>query len=98
MKKPYEKSLPNIIQVKYEYDKEFFKLNISAKRGRPSTYEFSIKQAYTSHIPMSSAKYNDLQKLCTKSAIPKQHHEYFKSLPQCSTVRDCIAGDEIADD
>jgi len=39
-------------------------------------------------LPISTAKYNDLQKLCKQNVIPSQYHAWYASLPSTLRVLD----------
>ncbi|KAF4533572.1 hypothetical protein B566_EDAN001058, partial [Ephemera danica] len=61
----------------------FYKLKISEewtpmphKLSQPST---NISSKYTEQIPISAAKYRDLQKL--KSFVPAEHHQFYEQIP-----------------
>ena len=40
-----------------------------------------LPNCYKNPIPISKAKYDDLQKLCTDNIIPEEHWEFYKELP-----------------
>lgn len=47
-------------------------------------------QVYFSELPISTAKYRDLNKLCLQRAIPKHHHAEYMNLKFSNAVKDCL--------
>lgn len=83
-----EKNCPRIIKYRYSHQGDYLSLNIS--RGRPSTATASLPtltKAYSSMLPISVPKYQDLKKLCTSEVIPIEFHNWYLSLPSCKLVR-----------
>jgi hypothetical protein len=46
--------------------------------------------AYTSRLPISLPKFNDLKRLCSTGVIPQRFHSEYLSLPVENTVNDCL--------
>ena len=72
------------MQVKYELDEsDFMVVNIRRQtRGRKildSNISQMLKPLFSKPVPISLAKYNDLQELCRKLVIPAEHHSYYRS-------------------
>jgi len=91
----YDKEYPNHLLYRYDYSDEFSKINIKlVKRRSTARTEFvpkeadQLKKVYTSMLPISTAKYNDLQKLCKQNVIPSQYHAWYASLPSTLRVLD----------
>lgn len=90
----YDKDYPNHLLYRYDYTDEFCKINIKLVKRSTARTEFiskeadQLKKAYTSMLPISKAKYNDLQKLCKKNVIPSQYHAWYASLPCTTRVLD----------
>ena len=51
----------------------------------------SLTKAYSSQLPISAEKKNDLLSLCKELTIPKEFHTYHTTLKSNSAVRDCLA-------
>ena len=83
------------MQVKYELDDTpFLVVNIRrATRGRKildTNILQMLKPLYTKPVPISLAKYNDLQELCRKFVIPAEHHSFYRSLVHSNSERDAL--------
>ena len=49
-----------------------------------------LPQKYSSRIPISSAKKKDLVNLCKNGTIPREFHEYYKTLPSSQSTKDIL--------
>jgi len=67
----FDKENPGVIQVRYSHEGDYESVNLFGNSGAPA---YSATPAYKSQLPNSVAKYNDLQKLCTKGIIPRELH------------------------
>lgn len=75
----YDKSHPDLIQFKYNYDDENFKIIKVMKSTRYQS--LNLPKAYSSRLPITWAKYKDLMDLCETRVIPAHHHDFYKNLP-----------------
>lgn len=81
-----EKDYPNIIKYKYKHSEEYLSFDVR-KRGQAARIPTLIP-IYAAMLPISEAKYKDLNKLCTTHVIPEEFHGWYASLPASRTVRD----------
>lgn len=85
----------SIIILKYGYfqNSETTKIDLStisrSKRNLPITKNGPIP-AYNDFLKISSAKYNDLKKLCDKNTINKKFHNEYLSLKHANTIKDTL--------
>lgn len=84
----YEKTNPGVIKFRYGYDGEYSILDMTKKTrrkkdpGAPGTSgEVIVPKAYTSILPITQSKKNDLINLCRTDIIPVEFHSWFQSLP-----------------
>lgn len=86
------KKTPNIVYVNYGFDEgQFQEIQVLREnRGRPKTTALGLplSRRYGAKLPISAAKKADLMSLCTSGTIPKEYHEYYRSLPAKSSVKD----------
>lgn len=85
----FRKTDPSSIFVNYTFD-EANSLEIKTRqtfaRRRPKKPE--LKPFYSSKLPISVDKKNDLRSLCATSIIPKVYHEYYENLQTANSVHD----------
>ena len=62
---------------------------IRGRRGRLDT--LALKPLYTSRLPISLAKKNDLGRLVLSRVIPPEYAQWYNELPAASHVRDNLA-------
>lgn len=76
----YQKTDPDNIQFKYNFDEDFRILRVSAasKKGRPFG-RTELFRKYTNRQAISAAKKKDLVKLCKTGVIPVEYHEFYNS-------------------
>lgn len=55
--------------------------------------EFVLKPAYKKKIPITTAKYKDLQDLCVSRVIPEEYHGFYSSLAH-TTARGTAEDDD----
>lgn len=60
------------------------------KRTRNEQITNKSKPAYSSKLPISVKKYNDLMDFYLKGGIPPHFHHEYKNLPFSSCVRDAV--------
>ena len=82
-----------VMKAKYECDtSDFMQLRVhKGTRGRSRKHEGlqeTMKPLYTSSVPISTAKYRDLQDLCRTGVISTEYHEFYKSLKLSGAVQD----------
>lgn len=70
-----EKSKPNTVFYKTDFDEEFMKLEQNL------VTDTLPKPAYTSPMPITKAKKHDLISLCQSGAIPSYYHDFYHNLP-----------------
>ena len=74
-------SRPNELRYKLNYDGPSFTISLS-NRGRPvNVASHPLQKAYDKLLPLKHSKFEDLEQLCRKNAIPPQHASFFRSLP-----------------
>uniref|UniRef100_A0A915LCA7 Uncharacterized protein n=1 Tax=Romanomermis culicivorax TaxID=13658 RepID=A0A915LCA7_ROMCU len=94
----YKKSKPGTIQVKSNFDEEYRIIDIRYSTGRPLKLSFALLQkAYTHHLPISTAKKEDLLSLCKAtethdSLIPSDFHQFYSDLPVSARSKN-VAGE-----
>lgn len=98
----FEKSMPFIVQFKYNLsDEHFMKLNISPK-GKKNTQEIKLKlsKKYKSSIPITEAKKKDLLSLLQSGVIPKDYELFYTNIPVFKNKKETVpwTTDEEADD
>ena len=83
------KSDSYILFFKNEYNQpEFQQINLLQRGDKRKTVLdknsiiTNLKSLYSSKLPISTDKYNDLMKLCELCIIPDDYHEDYKQLPQ----------------
>ena len=92
----YEKSKPNCFQYRYDFTTPH--INVFTKgRGRQFSMPTEINKAYSTLLPISQAKKNDLERLCTLGIIPIEVQEWYYNLPVSQTARD-VAPESGEDD
>nr|CAH7746664.1 unnamed protein product [Callosobruchus chinensis] len=82
---------PNKILFKYDYHEQYRTVNLLEKGRRKinvDIHKVEMKHCYTDVLPITKKKYDHLQYLCGKKAIPVQYHQFFKTLPYSSTCKD----------
>ncbi|XP_062602831.1 uncharacterized protein LOC134264549 [Saccostrea cucullata] len=82
----YKKENPDTIYFKYEFDDEFRAMPLQGRKRKSKVdcmqlHQYPLKPLYTHRIPISEAKYKDLQTLCQRGLIPRAHQDFFKALP-----------------
>ena len=70
-----EKSKPNTVFYKTDFDEDFMKL----EQGQ-ATFSL-LKPAYMSPMPIAKAKKCDLISLCQSGGIPSYYHDFYHNLP-----------------
>lgn len=82
----FRKETPRVILFSYDYTSQYRELHVSLQsRGRPS--KTKLVQLYKTTLPISEAKKKDLVKLCNSGVIPKEYHQWFKSLPSSKKLK-----------
>lgn len=71
---------PNKIRFKYNLSDEYNVLDITHKKRKKKVETFNLKQKYTSMLPISEAKFNDMKFLCTNNYIPNTYHSFYNQL------------------
>jgi len=84
----YEKCEPGVIFYKYNYSDNYKKMYVFG-RGKPVLPD-ELPPAYGKRIEISSAKKNDLLKLCRQHIIPEELHFWYSDLPSSSRVLEHI--------
>lgn len=92
------KEFPDEIQIKYEYDEEFRKINVTRSvRGRPPAIARDLPK-YGGKLPISEAKKKDLLDLCDSLVIPAIYRGFYESLPTSKSAKDQLALPDINDE
>ena len=83
---------PHAIAVRYKMEEKLEMIHVTRKRGRGAVAYIYRKPAllYSSPLPLSRAKRNDLLRLCFKRIIPALFHEEYKAMTSSNIVRDCV--------
>jgi len=58
----------------------------------------TMEPMYTCPVPISDAKYKDLQHLCKTKVIPEQFHQFYNNLKYCSRVADKLDEPDVEED
>ena len=56
-----------------------------------------LNTKYTSSLPITKTKYNDLKKLCDKGVIPKIFHDEYYNFPNCNG-KDVLIDTDVEDE
>nr|CAI5867395.1 unnamed protein product [Callosobruchus analis] len=83
--------IPNKIHFKYSYNEQFRTVDLSTRGRRKINVDINqiqLRQCYMGALPITKKKYNHLQYLCSKEAIPVRHHHFYKNLPYSDTSKD----------
>ena len=96
----FEESRPEEILFKTSFDQSEYqtiKVSGGSKRGRkvPQLKGNVVPQLYSTKIPISSAKKEDLNYLCTSGVIPEEFHTFYFNLPSCSNARDRLPEPDV---
>lgn len=59
-----------------------------AEQAKPKLDMSLLRPAYSKQLSISVAKKNDLVKLCSSQVIPRQHHQFYMTLPTSDSVND----------
>ena len=96
---------PKSLFLNYSFDpQDFMEVEVMTRTRRKthaSTNLQIIPAAYSTKIPISVAKKQDLVKLCQKDIIPEEFHSYYMALPTSACCSDRIpapASDESDED
>lgn len=82
----FDPSEPHIINIKYEFDKDFLQIDATKNRKRNSLTSmsaFNLRSLYDEKLPINTKKYKHLQKSCKELVIPEEYHEFYSSLSHC---------------
>ena len=90
----FEKNQAGVIQFRYSHEGDYQSVNVC---GRCQPQKYTTVQAYKNKVPISTAKYKDLQTLAQKHIIPKEFHSWYASLPCSSTSVDKVAEPCVGD-
>nr|CAI5857198.1 unnamed protein product [Callosobruchus analis] len=83
--------IPNKIHFKYSYNEQFRTVDLSTRGRRKINVDINqiqLRQCYMGALPITKKKYNHLQYLCSKEAIPVRHHHFYKNLLYSDTSKD----------
>ena len=95
----YQKTDPDNIQFKYNFDEDFRILRVSAaSKKRRQSGNTELPRKYTNRQAISAAKKKDLVKLCKTGVIPVEYHESYKSRPSNSNVADRLADTDVEEE
>lgn len=88
----------NCIKVFYkiEFTDDFIGVDCKKTRGRQK--QAQLKKAYQNDLPISQAKWKDLDKMCQDLTIPKAYHDFYRSLKTNHNVRDNLPEPDIGED
>ena len=94
------KSDSDAVYFKYRMPDQFCQLKIrgSSRRGHPHKMTTTLPVLYTNRLNISEVKKKDLLDLCHSGVIPRQHHDYYFSLPSSSAATDCLADVDITEE
>ncbi len=82
----FQKENPEMMYIKYKHtDTTYIAIpqrSIATRsRNITSANDLALHQLYDSQLPISKEKKADLLQMCGSSVIPKEYHEYYRSLP-----------------
>ena len=82
------KADPHLLMFKMRYnDLEYQTIDMVQTGGKrytkrdPTKIPNQMKKAYTSRLPISREKYDDLMSMCDGLIIPKEHQQFYRDLP-----------------
>ena len=93
------KGQEDLMYFKNGFDEDGFRtlrLTGSSKRSRPAPPK-TLPLRYSSKLPISKPKHNDLMSLCHSGIIPEHHHHFFKSLPVSLSAKDRLPAQDKND-
>lgn len=92
----YRKESPGIIAFKYDYDEPFQEIQVtgnykkppsiatnrkrSSRAKPPKSMPLNVPLLLSGPVPISDAKYADLQSLCLSLHIPGDYHSFYGNL------------------
>lgn len=85
-----DKDVPNCLFFKYDLKGEQHCLNSvvgTRKRGQIINNNAELKMAYSDTLPITDAKYKDLDSLSVSGVIPKEYHRFYKNILHGSNVQ-----------
>jgi hypothetical protein len=80
-----EKASLNTILFKTDFDQPSFDIMVQSRSSRPSS--FKLVPAYKRSLPISAAKYSDLQSMLKSGIIPTEYAAFYQSLPSDDRVQ-----------
>lgn len=89
----YIKGYQSKVFYKTDFAGEFTEVDCSKSirnRGRPKQ-KITLEKAYKDTLPISEAKWKDLQKMCKDLTIPKVYHNFYQTLKTDKSVRDNLS-------
>lgn len=79
------------ITIRYSYlDTNSTKIPCFIRRRHNRTEIPANPSAYENKLPISAAKFKDLQRLCQKSLIPTRFHDEYAAIPYDNIVTDVL--------
>jgi hypothetical protein len=92
----YDRSSPNTIFFRYDYESDFAEINVRAKsRGRKTSKIPHVKPLFREPPTISTAKYFDLMSLCDDGIILRDYQSFYKNLAHAKSQRDCLPEPDI---
>ena len=93
----FRKSKPEHVYANYDFqnNSEFVAIATHKPlRGRKSS-DASPSYNYTSKLPISAAKKNDLVNMCNSGIIPSEFHSYYNDMKSSKSVKDAEPESDI---
>ena len=87
-----QKSMPNTVLFKTDFEQAKF----SVMKQKRVVRMPKLRAAYQQPLPISAAKYADLQSMISNGIIPPEYTQFYATLPNNDRVTDCTpeSGDD----
>jgi hypothetical protein len=108
----YRKDLPGILAFKYDYDEQFREIHVTCKYKKPSKGKakqknrvatvpkpmpLNVPLLFSGPVPISDAKYTDLQSLCKSLHIPRDYHSFHDNLLHNRAATETVSVEETGE-
>lgn len=94
----YEKNEPTKIFYKTSFRETNFKeIDLKKYKIRHQNIQ-QLEKAYQANLPISEAKFKDLQKMCQDGTIPAIHHPFYNSLSVNKKIRDKLPEPDFSEE
>ena len=85
-----------VVYFKSSFDQGHFQVLRFSQQGCAAPLK-TVPHCYSSRLPVSRAKKQDLVSLCASGIIPEEHHAFYKALPTSSSAADKLPEPNITE-